>query len=93
MPLSGPMRRQASSKRCRPKARRKGRPPAFDREHYKRRNLVERCFNKLKHWRTVACRFDKRALNHRAGSCWPPSCSGYGERSRVHPQQRRPDTT
>lgn len=49
------------------KARRKGRPPAFDRERYKRRNLVERCFNKLKHWRAVACRFDKRALNYRAG--------------------------
>jgi transposase len=44
-----------------------GRPPAFDRERYKRRNLVERCFNKLKHWRAVACRFDKRALNYRAG--------------------------
>ncbi len=25
-----------------------GRPPAFDREAYKRRNVVERCFNRLK---------------------------------------------
>ncbi|MQY32545.1 hypothetical protein SRB17_04970 [Streptomyces sp. RB17] len=25
-----------------------GRPPAFDRDAYKRRNVVERCFNKLK---------------------------------------------
>jgi transposase len=49
------------------KARRKGRPPAFDRERYKHRNLVERCFNKLKQWRAVACRSDKRALNYRAG--------------------------
>jgi transposase len=48
-------------------ARRRGRPPAFDRERYKRRNVVERCINKLKHWRAVACRFDKRALNYRAG--------------------------
>jgi hypothetical protein len=27
------------------------------------------------------------------GSCWPPSCSGYAERSRVDSQQHRPDTT
>jgi transposase len=48
-------------------ARRKGRPSAFDRDRCKRRNLVERWFNRLKHWRAVACRFDKRALNYRAG--------------------------
>lgn len=28
-----------------------GRPPAFDREVYKQRNVVERCFNRLKQWR------------------------------------------
>lgn len=26
-----------------------GRPPAFDTQLYKRRNVVERCFNRLKH--------------------------------------------
>jgi transposase len=31
-----------------------GRPPAFDPEHYKGRNTVERCFNKLKGFRAVA---------------------------------------
>ena len=37
-----------------------GRPPAFDREQYKDRNTVERCFSKLKQFRAVATRYDKR---------------------------------
>ena len=37
-----------------------GRPPAFDREQYKERNTVERCFSKLKQFRAVATRYDKR---------------------------------
>ena len=37
-----------------------GRPPAFDREQYKDRNTVERCFGKLKQFRAVATRYDKR---------------------------------
>jgi transposase len=37
-----------------------GRPPVFDRETYKERNTVERCFNKLRQFRAVATRFDKR---------------------------------
>jgi transposase len=37
-----------------------GRPPAFEAEHYKERNTVERCFNKLKQHRAVATRYDKR---------------------------------
>ena len=38
-----------------------GRPPAFDREEYKRRNLVERCFNRYKQFRDLATRYAKRA--------------------------------
>ena len=38
-----------------------GRPPVFDTEHYKQRNTVERCFSKLKRFRAVATRYDKRA--------------------------------
>lgn len=38
-----------------------GRPPAFDREEYKRRNLVERCFNRFKQFRDLATRYAKRA--------------------------------
>jgi transposase len=37
-----------------------GRPPAFDRDQYKQRNTVERCFSKLKQFRAVATRYDKR---------------------------------
>jgi transposase len=37
-----------------------GRPPVFDPERYKERNTVERCFGKLKQFRAVATRYDKR---------------------------------
>ncbi|WUL28170.1 IS5 family transposase [Streptomyces sp. NBC_00353] len=43
-----------------------GRPPAFDRESYKRRNVVERCFNRLKQWRGIATRYDKTAEPYQA---------------------------
>lgn len=44
-----------------------GRPPAFDAEAYKGRNVVERCFNRIKQWRGIATRYDKHARNYRAG--------------------------
>lgn len=37
-----------------------GRPPAFEPALYKERNTVERCFSKLKQFRAVATRYDKR---------------------------------
>lgn len=37
-----------------------GRPPVFDTEAYKNRNTIERAFNKLKAFRAVALRTDKR---------------------------------
>lgn len=37
-----------------------GRPPAFDRDLYKQRNVVERCFNRLKQFRGLATRYAKR---------------------------------
>ena len=43
-----------------------GRKPAFDRETYRRRNVVERCVNPLKQWRGIATRFEKRAAHYRA---------------------------
>lgn len=44
-----------------------GRPPAFDRAIYKERNTVERGFNRLKHWRGIATRYDKYATTFLGG--------------------------
>jgi len=35
----------------------------YDFEAYKLRNAIERCFNKLKHFRRIATRFDRRAIH------------------------------
>ncbi|WRZ45035.1 IS5 family transposase [Streptomyces sp. NBC_00151] len=43
-----------------------GRPPAFDRQVYRRRNVVERCFNRLKGFRGIATRYDKTATSYEA---------------------------
>jgi transposase len=43
-----------------------GRPPHFDGQIYKRRNVVERCFNRLKQWRDLATRYAKRASLYQA---------------------------
>jgi hypothetical protein len=62
--------------------KRRGRPIDFgdeQRERYRGRNVVERCFNKLKQWRGIAMRSDKTARNYHAGLClaatlhWPTS--------------------
>jgi len=37
------------------------RAPGFDKERYAKRNTVERAINKLKQFRAVATRYDKRA--------------------------------
>ncbi|WP_328940322.1 IS5 family transposase [Streptomyces sp. NBC_00250] len=42
------------------KGSRGGRPPGFDEERYKKRNTVERAVNRLKNFRAVATRYDKR---------------------------------
>ncbi len=44
-----------------------GRPPAFDRELCKTRNVVERCFARLEQFRAIATRFDKLADLYKAG--------------------------
>ncbi|MEU4524925.1 IS5 family transposase [Amycolatopsis sp. NPDC024027] len=48
------------------KGSRGGRPPAFDAEAYKHRNVVERCFNRLKQFRDLATRYAKRAAYYQA---------------------------
>ncbi|WP_408638888.1 IS5 family transposase [Nocardia gipuzkoensis] len=42
-----------------------GRPPSFDPVAYRRRNVVERCFNRLKQYRAIATRYDKTATSYR----------------------------
>jgi transposase len=41
-----------------------GRPPAFDAGRYTEPNTVERCFGKLKQFRAVATRYDKREITY-----------------------------
>jgi transposase len=51
---------------CRRRGPRGGRPPTFDKQLYKRRNVVERCFNVLKQCRGLATRYDKTSTSHQA---------------------------
>ncbi|WP_326836917.1 IS5 family transposase [Amycolatopsis rhabdoformis] len=48
------------------KGSRGGRPPTFDPEAYKQRNVVKRCFNRLKQFRDLATRYAKRAACYQA---------------------------
>lgn len=47
------------------KGSRGGRPPAFDKVHYRDRNTVERAVNKLRAHRAVGTRYDKRDYIYR----------------------------
>jgi len=42
------------------------RDPRFDRDAYRERNRVERTFNRLKQYRRVATRYEKRGVNYEA---------------------------
>ena len=46
-----------------PTKRDQPRDPAFDCAAYRRRNLVERLINRLKQFRRIATRYEKRAVN------------------------------
>lgn len=43
-----------------------GRPPKFDADDYRGRNVVERRYCHLKQWRGLATRYDKHARTYRA---------------------------
>ena len=36
----------------------------LDAERYRDRNVIERCFNRLKQWRRLATRYEKLAVNY-----------------------------
>lgn len=65
IPHTIPERRDQRAQRA-AKGARGGRPPAFNRDAYRRRNVIERCINRLKQYRRVATRYDKHALRYRA---------------------------
>ncbi|WP_344044052.1 transposase, partial [Saccharothrix xinjiangensis] len=44
-----------------------GRPVSFDPTRYRRRNTVERCFQKIKTWRGLATRYDKTPQSYEPG--------------------------
>ena len=60
-----PERRDQRANRARRGAK-GGRPPVFDKTAYRRRNIVERCFQRLKQFRAIATRYDKTALSYQA---------------------------
>jgi transposase len=62
IPHTIPERRDQRAQR----AARPGRPVAFDQTVYARRNVVERGINRLKQWRGLATRYEKRATNYRS---------------------------
>lgn len=64
IPATIPERRDQQANRLR-RGRARGRPPAFDRVAYRRRNVVERCFNRFKQFRAIATCFDKTAISYR----------------------------
>ncbi|WP_256914952.1 IS5 family transposase [Streptomyces hilarionis] len=43
-----------------------GRPPRFDRETYRRRNVIERCFNRLTGFRGIATSYEETASSFEA---------------------------
>lgn len=65
IPHTIPERKDQKERRGRRPGRRR---PGFDREAYRRRNNVvqRRCVNRLKQWRSIATRYEKRAVNYRA---------------------------
>jgi transposase len=52
-----------------PSNRSRKRPIRHDKVLYRERNRIERCFNKLKHFRRLATRYDRRAVHFLAFLC------------------------
>jgi transposase len=64
---SGLIRKHLNSKAIKPVIplrSNQGRDEDFDRESYRERNKVERLINRLKQWRRIAARYEKRVNNY-----------------------------
>ncbi len=55
--------RAAGAKPCVPPRKNRVEPIVYDRHLYKERNVVERYFSRVKQYRRVATRYDKKAAN------------------------------
>ncbi len=53
-----------------------GRPIGYDVDDYKGRNVIERFFNRMKHWRAIASRTTSTPSSTAAASCSPPPSTG-----------------
>lgn len=60
-----PERRDQRAQRLR-QGSRGGRPCRYVPAEYRERNQIERLINRLKRWRRIATRYEKRAANYRA---------------------------
>jgi putative transposase len=54
---------------CIPSRKNRKEPVAYDRHLYQERNVIERFFGRIKRYRRVATRFDKKAANY-LGLVW-----------------------
>ena len=64
--------RRRGAEPCIPGRKNRKEPIAYDRHLYKERNVVERFFARIKRYRRVATRFDKKAANF-LGFVWVAS--------------------
>src|SRR3712207_6657324 len=58
-----PLERAGKAAVIPPKANRKEPPRSYDKELYQARHLIENFFAKLKQFRAIATRYDKRAMH------------------------------
>lgn len=66
--------REAGAEPCIPPRKNRTTPVAYDRHLYKERNEVERFFGRVKQYRRVATRYDKKAKNF-LGFVWMAACA------------------
>lgn len=66
-----------------------GRPPKFDADTYRCRNVVERSFNTVKQWRGLATRYDKFAIVYRGAAVLRANTTWLKHFLETHPRRAR----